>query len=402
MKIILKVKTLVALLLSLLLVLSVTGCGQQAPSGEKPKAEGEVKKPYKIGAILDVTGKGSALGVSERDAIKMLVEEQNAQGGINGHPIDLVLYDNESDEMKSVIGVKKLINEDKVAVIIGSSQSGTTMAMIDTATKAQIPLVSLASSAKIVTPVAERKWIFKSPQNDSLVAEKIGAYMLAQNLKNVASVKLNNAFGDSAGGAFQAVAKAKGITILTEEKIEATDKDFTSQLTRVKAAKPDAVVVWAIPPSAPILTKNYQQMKLEMPIIFNHGIGQKAFIDMAGDSANGVLFPAGKILVAESLPDSDPQKKIILDFVKSYEAKFGSRTTFAGHASDGFQLVRQAMEKAGDDPAKIRDELENTKNFLGIHGYFNMTAEDHSGLRMEDLVFVRIENGKWVLAEQLK
>ncbi|MDA8212445.1 MAG: ABC transporter substrate-binding protein [Clostridia bacterium] len=403
-------KTLIALLLSVLLALSVAGCGgtqQGGQGGEKAKSAGETKpaneakKPYKVGLILDITGKGSALGVPERNTLKMLVEEQNAKGGINGHLIELVLYDNESDEMKSVIGAKKLINEDKVAVIIGSSQSGTTMSMVDTVTKAQIPLVSLASSAKIVTPPADRKWIFKTPQNDSLVAEKIGEYLVEKNLKKVASIKLNNAFGDSAGAAFQEVAQAKGITILAEEKIEAADKDFTSQLTRIKAVKPDAVVVWSIPPSASILTSNYRQMKMEMPLIFNHGIGQKAFIDMAGEAANGVMFPIGKILVAEALPDSDPQKQVILDFVKSYEAKFGSRTTHAGHAWDAFQLVRQAMEKAGDDPAKIRDELENTKNFVGIHGVFNMSTEDHSGLRKDDLVFVRIENGKWVPAEKL-
>ena len=174
---------------------------------------------------------------------------------------------------------------------------------------------------------------------------------------------------------------------------------MTSQLTKVKAASPDAVLVWAIPPAASVVTRNYRQLGIEAPLFHSHGIANKTFIDQVGKAADGVIFPIGKLLVAEQLPDSDPQKATLLKYAKDYEAKYGPRSAFGGIAWDSANLLIQAISKVGQDPAQIRDELEATKNFVGISGVFNFTTQDHNGLDANSLIFVKIENGKWKLIQ---
>ncbi len=384
--------TILAALLTFALVFS-TGCGSaKAPENQTGK-EPEV---YKIGAIFDITGPASSLGVPERNTAMMLEEQINARGGINGHPVEIIIEDNESNETKALQAAKKLIEVDKVLAIAGPSTTGTSMAIIDTVQKYQVPLVSAAAGVSIVTPVNERQWVFKTAQNDSVVVAKIIEYLQKNNLKKVAFLSMNNAFGDSGRKEFEAAAPAAGITIVATERFGATDNDMTAQLTNVKAANPDAVIVWAIPPSASIVTKNYRQLEIDAPLIHSHGVGNQAFIDLAGEAANGVTFPVGKLLVAEDLPDSDPQKEVLLEYASAYEKKYNQpRSTFGGHAWDAVSLIVSALEKAGPDRAAVRDELEKTQNFAGISGVFDMSPQDHSGLTKDALVMVEIMDGKW-------
>ncbi len=375
----------------LILGLIVSGCGSK---GTSEKASTEGKEPYKIGAIFDVSGASSSLGIPEKDSVQMVIDEINKNGGINGHPIDLVLLDNKSNETESALAVRNLIQQGVVAVV-GSSTSGTTMAMVDAVQKAGIPLISSAASIKIVEPVAERKWVFKTAQSDSLVAQKIAEYLKAKGMTKVAFASMNNAYGDSGRAEFEKVAQSQGITIVAKEKFEQNDTMMTSQLTNIKKANPQAVICWAIPPSASSFTTNYRQLGLTMPLIHSHGIGNQKFIELAGDAANGVIFPAGKLLVAENLPDSDPQKQVLTDYAKAFEAKFGSRNTFGGHAWDGINIVLEALKKVGPDKEKLRTEIENTKEFKGISGVFNMSPQDHNGLDLDCMVMVEIVNGKW-------
>lgn len=384
------------LCLALVLVLA-TGCGGGAKQEGQGGQEAEV---YKIGAIFDITGPASSLGVPERDTAKMLEEQINAAGGINGHPVEIIIEDNESNETKAVQVAKKLIEVDKVLAIAGPSTTGTSMAIIDTVTKNEVPLVSAAAGATIVTPVAERKWVFKTAQNDTVVVEKIIDYLKSINAAKVAFLSMNNAYGDSGRKEFEALVPAAGFEIVATERFGATDNDMTAQLTKVKSANPDAVVVWAIPPSASIVTKNYRQLGIEAPLIHSHGIGNRTFIDLAGDAANGVVFPVGRLLVAESLPDDDPQKEVLVKYATDYESKYNQpRSTFGGHGYDAVALIVEALKKAGPDRAKIRDELEKTSNHPGISGVFNMSAQDHSGLTKDALILVEIENGKWQILD---
>jgi branched-chain amino acid transport system substrate-binding protein len=329
-----------------------------------------------------------------------MVEEQiNKAGGINGTPIKVIIYDTESDETKTVLATKKLIDEDKVVAIIGPSQSGETLAIVDTVEKAEVPLISAAASIKIVDPV--KKWVFKTPQSDVLIITALIDHLKAKNLTKIGWLSASNAFGDSGKVEFEKLAPGAGLTVVASEAFAATDTDMTAQLTRVRAANPDAIVVWATPPAAAIVSKNAFQLGIKQPVFQSHGIGNKQFIDVAGEGANGVVFPAGKLLVANDLPDSDAQKKALVQYTKDYEAKFGAGTlsTFGGHAWDCMWVVTEALKKSGPDRAKLRDALENTKEFVGITGVFNFTATEHNGLDKRAVTMVEIKDGKWVPAK---
>ena len=390
-------KKRVFLVIALILGLVLAGCGGAQESTEK-SSSAETKEPYKIGAIFDISGTGSSLGVPERDTVNMIVEKVNENGGIDGHPIELIMLDNKSNETEAALAAKSLIQKDVLA-IIGCSTSGTTLAMLEGIQQAEIPLVSAAASIRIVEPVNERKWVFKTAQSDSLVAEKVASYLKSKGLTKIAFASMNNAFGDSGKVEFEKAAAKEGIEILVAEKFEQNDTIMTSQLTNIKKADPQAVLAWAIPPSASSFTTSFQQLGLTMPLIHSHGIGNKTFIDLAGEAAEGVVFPAGKLLVAEGLPDDDPQKQVLVEYATDFEAKFGPRNTFGGHAWDALQIVLNAVEKAGPDRAKIRDEIEKTTDFVGISGVFNMSPEDHNGLSLDSMVMVEISEGSWIPAK---
>jgi len=356
---------------------------------------------YKVGAIFDATGPASSLGVPERDTVKMLETQVNAAGGIKGpdglmHKIEVVFYDNQSQESQSVLVAKRLIEEDKVPVIIGPSQSGTTLAIVDTTQAAKIPLISAAASFKIVEPVTDRKWVFKTPQSDSLIMENALAYHKKVGHTKLAWLSVNNAFGDSGRSELQRLAPKYGITIVADERFGATDTNMTAQLTKIRSSGADCLQIWATPPAASTVTKNVADLGLKLPVYHSHGIGNQDFIDLAGASANSIIAPMGKLLVAASLPDSDPQKKTLTTYTEQYQKAYGKGpTTFGGHAWDAFNIALLAMQKAGNDPAKIRDEIEKIKNFVGITGVFDFSDKDHNGLDNRAVTMVTIDGGKW-------
>ena len=394
--------------------LVLNGCGPTTPAPERGATTAAAGSPavasgeaYKIGAIYDVTGAASSLGIPERNTAQMLADELKAAGGIVGpdglrHAVEIVIYDSQSDETKTVLAAKKLIEEDKVSAIIGPTQSGTTLAVLDTVQTAEVPLISNAASIKIAEPVAERKWVFKTAPSDRLVVGALVAYLEGQGITKVGWMSVNNAFGDSGKTEFEAAAPGAGIEIVAAEKFEATDTDMSAQITKVRGADLQALVVWSTPPSASIVTKNAYDLGLNVPIFHSHGIANQAFVDLATkEAAEGVRFPVGKIVVASQLPDSDPQKAVLMEYAAKYEAAFGAApVTFGGHAWDAVQLLVQVMEKAGPDRARIRDELEKAQGFVGIGGVFNFSASDHAGLDSSALVIVEIRDGQWKVAGQ--
>ncbi len=355
---------------------------------------------YRVGAIFSITGPGSSLGIPERDTALMLEADINARGGVRGpdgkaHPLKLVIYDDTSDETKAVLAAKKLIDEDRVVAIVGTTLSGTSLAILDTTQKAEVPLVSCAAAAKIVEPAAERKWVFKTPQSDALIVGALIDYLKAKGLTRVAWAGVDYAFGQLGWIEFEKAAQKAAVTIAASEKFGQKDVDMTAQLIRIKAANPQAVVVWSIPPSASLATKNYADLGLKMPLFQSHGIGNKKYIELAGAGANGVIFPAGKLLVAEQLPDLDVQKYVLLGYARDFETRYGPRNTFGGHAWDAVRLVVRALEKAGPDRAAVRAALEGTKNFVGITGVFDFSAADHNGLDARAVTMVQIVDGQW-------
>ena len=366
------------------------------------------QQPIKFGFIPDITGPASSLGLPERDTALMLQAEIDAKGGIKGRPVKLVIYDGESTETKTLLAAKKAIEEDQVAALICCSQSGTSLAIKNAVQTAKVPMVSMAASVKIVEPVKDSFWVFKTPQSDHLIAEVLVDYLVTRKLTRVAWMNVDNAFGDSGRLEFDWLAKRAGIAIVANERFGDKDVDMTTQLTKVKGGDAQALVVWAIPPAASVVTKNAKELGLQIPLFHSHGVANKRFIDLAGPAANGVRFPAGKLLTAESLPDSDKQKKTLIAYAKAFEAKYGPRNTFGGHGWDAIWLAYRAVEAAAartspDDlvsfRAAIRDELEKIKEFVGISGIFNLSVTDHNGLDKRAVTMYEIVNGQWQLAK---
>ncbi len=369
-----------------------------------PSASGQ---DYRIGFVAAITGPASSLGGPERDVAVMLQKELDAAGGIVGpdgkkRSVRIIIHDDQSKADETVKAVKKLVADDKVHVVIASSQSPTSLAVIPIVTEARVPLISLASSHAIVTPVKDRFWVFKTPQSNIHVAVHQVNYLKAKGFRKIASLYVSDAFGEDSRRGLAEMIKGTAIEAVYEDKFEHADKDMTPQLTKVRASGAQALIVHAIPPSASIITKNFRDLGMTIPLIHNHGVGNKPFIDLAGGAADGVIFPIGKMLVAEELPDADPQKKVLLDFVAWYEKGTGKpRSTFAGHAWDALKMVFPILAKLPADMpleparARIRDELEKTRGFVGTGGIFNMSAEDHVGLDERSMVLVRVEGGKW-------
>lgn len=388
-----KISILLICALVLFTILAAGCSSNQATQGSSAKPGDTIN----IGAVLDISGPSSSLGIPERDTLQMLADQLNAKGGINGRQVKMVILDNKSDETESVMAVKKLIDSEKVVAIIGSSASGTSLAMVDTVQKEGVALVSLATNSKIVEPVTERKWVFKMAQSDSLVAGNMIKYAKTRGAQKIAILHMNNAYGDGGQKALNQAAADNGISVVFQDKFEATDKEMSAQLTKIKNSDAQAVLVWAIPPSASIVTRNYSELALTIPMIHSHGIANQNFLDLAGPAANGIELPVGKIVVADQLPDSDPQKQALLSYTKDFTAKFNTPpSTFGGHAWDAFNMVVNAIKEAGADRAKIRDSLEKTKNFVGISGVFNMSEQDHNGLDGSCMVMVGVKDGKWV------
>jgi branched-chain amino acid transport system substrate-binding protein len=354
--------------------------------------------PYKIGAIFAVTGANSPLGTPEKQTVEMMVEQINGKGGVNGRPIQVIVYDNKSDATEAVTLAKKLIEQDNVLAIIGPSGSGDSTAIIETVTKAEIPLITCAASDAITKPVADRKWVFSTPQLSSLAVEEIITHLTQGGIKKVALLTDSNAFGSTGRDALLAALPKVSIAIAADEKYNMTDTDMTAQVTKIKGTDAQAVICWGTNPGPAIIAKNMKQLAVTLPLYNSHGIANLSFITLAGEAANGVMFPAGKLLVADQLPDADPQKVVLLQYKKDFEAKYGAgnANTFGGHAYDALNMVVKALGSAGADKAKIRDYIENNiKNFAGTGGVFNMSPTDHNGLTKEAFEMIKIVDQKW-------
>lgn len=355
------------------------------------------KEPYKIGAVFSVTGAASFLGEPEKNTVLMLAEQINRAGGINGHPIEVIIEDSKSDETQAVLAAKKLIEKDKVLAIIGPTTTGESMALIPIVTKAQTPMISVAAGAGITQPVRERYWIFKTAQYDTSAVEAIYTYMKKKGISKIGIMTITTGFGDSGRKALLELAPKFGISIVADERYGPKDTDMTAQLTKIKAAGAQAVINWSIGPGQVIVTKNWHALKMGIPLFQSHGWGSKKNIELAGKAAEGVIAPLGRLVIWDKLPDKHPQKALLKKYATDYETKFKAEpSTFGGHAYDAFMMVVEALKKVGPDKKKIRDYIENNiKNWPGTGGIFNMSPSDHCGLDMNSFEMVTVKNGKW-------
>jgi len=361
--------------------------------GEKEKLES-----YKIGGIFAITGAASYLGEPERNTMVMIAEKINQEGGINGIPVEVIIEDTVGDETKSVNAVKKLINSDKVIAVIGPSRSGTTMAVIPIVEKAEVPLISCAAAETIVKPV--KKWVFQTPQLDRHAVERIYGYMQEAGITKIAIMSGTTGFGSAGRDQLIKLAPEYGITILADETYGPEDTDMTPQLTKIRGAQAQAIVNWSIVPAQVIVAKNMRQLGMKIPLFLSHGFGNIKYVEAAGEAAEGIMFPAGRLLVADAVPSSHPQKKVLVDYKSMYEGKYNEPvSTFGGHASDAMWILIEALKRAGKSADKytLRDEIEKTKEFVGTGGIFTYTPENHNGLTAEAFEMLVVENSQFTI-----
>jgi branched-chain amino acid transport system substrate-binding protein len=358
------------------------------------------KEPYKVGAVFSVTGRTSFLGEPEKKTAVMIAEAINKVGGINGHPLELVVYDDESDETKAVLAVKRLLKKDKVPVIIGPSLSGNTLAVVKVMNDAKVPLVSCAASNKIVTPVVDRHWIFKVPQSDTHAVEKIYDYLLKKEINKIAIMSVSTGFGASGREELLRLAPQVGIEILADERYGPKDTDITAQLTRIRGTDAQAIVNWSVGPTQVLAVKNWHDLGMtNMPFYQSHGFGSRKNITLAAGAAEGVFCPLGRVNIPDLVPADHPQKKVIEIYNEAYQAKYSEPlSSFGGHGWDALNLVIDALKAVGPDSAKIRDYIENRTNYVGQHGVFNFSPTDHNGLTKEAFEMVVVKDGDWALA----
>ena len=351
----------------------------------------------KIGAVLAVTGPASFLGDPEAKTLKMLADDINKKGGVLGKQIEIVIYDSGGDAAKAKQFATRLVEDDKVIAQVGGSTTGDTMAMIPVFEDAKLPFISLGGAVAIIEPA--KKFVFKTPHTDKMACEKIFEDMKKRGLTKIGMISGQDAFGKSMQDECKKVIGTYGIEVLADETYGPRDTDMTPQLTNVKAKTGIQAVLNAGFGQGPsIVTRNYKQLGFTVPLYQSHGVASKGFIDAAGEAAEGIRLPAAALLIAEKLPDSDPQKAVVVAYTKAF-AEYAKQpvSTFGGHAYDGLNILVEAIKRAGTtDGQKVRDEIEKTKGFIGTGGVVNMSPADHMGLDLSAFRMLEIKKGDWV------
>ncbi len=354
----------------------------------------------KIGSTLAQTGPASFLGDPEAKTLKMLVAELNAKGGINGEKIELIMYDDGADPNKARTFATRMVDDDEVVAVIAGSTTGATMAMIPVFEEAGIPFISLGGAVVIIDQV--KQWVFKTPHTDLMACAKIFEDMQARGLTKVGMISGGGGFGKSMRGQCAGLAGEYGIEIIADETYGPKDADMTPQLTKIGNTEGlQAVLNPGFGQGPAIVTRNFRQLNINVPLYQSHGVASKSYIELAGDAAEGVRLPASALLVADKLAGDDPQKAVVVGYRDAYEAATGNPlSTFGGNAYDAFHMLVAAIERAGSaDSAAIRAEIEKTSGFMGTAGLVNMAADDHLGLDLTAFRMLEIKGGDWTIVE---
>ena len=358
------------------------------------------QQPIKIGAIISKTGPAAFLGEPQEATLNGFVKELNANGGVLGRPVELIIYDDATNANSARTFATRLIEDDKVVAAIGTSTTGGTLAIMSVSEAAKVPPVSLAAAIATVEPV--KPYIFKTPHTDRLVCKKSIGHMKAQGYKNIALVTGTDGVGKSMRHECAAAAKAEGIRIIADETFNPKDVDMSPQLTRIKNTKGvDAVFVGGFGQSLAVVARNYRQLGLPFPQYHSHGSASKTFIELSEGGAEGALVTGPLLVVGDKLPQNSPLRPAVVKSAKAFTEMTGKPvSTFGGYSYDAILLITEAIKRAGSDkPKAIRDALEATKNLPGVTGMFNMSPTDHLGITADSLYMVRVKNGDWALAE---
>ena len=356
----------------------------------------------KIGVVLSTTGPAASLGIPEKNTVALLPKE------IGGKSVQYIVLDDGTDTGKAVQDVHKLIDEDHVDAIVGSTVTPNSLAMIDPISAAKTPMISLAASAKIVEPMDDkRKWAFKTPQNDDLMANAIADYMSRHGVKTVGFIGFADAYGESWNAEFAKAASADHLKVVANEKFNRTDASVTGQVLRIMSANPDAVLIAGSGTPAALPAKELKQRGYKGKVYQTHGVANNDFLRVCGKDCDGEILPAGPVLVADQLPSSNPVRESSLAYKNAYEKAYGagSVVTFGGHAWDAGQMLQRAIPEALGKAqpgtaafrAALRDALENIKELPISQGIMNTSPTNHNGLDQRARVMVEVVDGKWKL-----
>lgn len=356
----------------------------------------------RVGVVVSSTGPAASLGIPEKNTVALLPQT------IGGQKVVYTILDDASDTTAAVTAARKLIQDNRVDLIVGTTTTPASLAMIDVAAEAKVPMISLAASEAIIKPVdARRSWVFKTPQTDAIMAAAIAAHMQQNKVKTVGYIGFNDAYGEGWLAELQKNAAARGIRVVAVEKYGRSDTSVTGQILKIVAARPDAVLIGASGVPAVLPQKTLNDRGYAGKIYQTHGVANADFLRVGGKDVEGAILPAGPVLVADQLPATNPNRRVGLSYTQAYEARFGkdSVSTFGAHMWDAGLLMQKAIPVAlkrarpgtPQFRAALRDALEGTKNVIGAHGIFNMSPTDHLGLDARSRVMVQVVNGTWKL-----
>lgn len=389
-----------------LAVLLVTGCGEESTSttsataGTSATVAQPTGEPVVIGAIVSATGANSALGEQERNVLEMMQEVINSKGGVLGRPLKIVIEDDKTDPKEAVTAANRLLDQEKAIALIAATGSASTLAVKEITAQKGLPQIAMAA-ANDITDKPPMDWIWRTPHKDALAVSRALDYIVnGLKVKKIAVLHDENAFGSSGKAEIVKQAPGLGLEVVATESYKTAETDLTAQLTKIRGESPEVLVVWGTNPGPALAAKNMKQLGMNIPYVGSHGIANKKFIELAAEAAEGVVFPAGRLLVPSSI--TEPAQKAVTDeFIALYQAKYGSSpNTFAGYAFEAVTILVDAITRAGStEPAALQSALNSTTNLPGPDGYYNYSPTDHDGLKAEDMIMVKIQGGTWVLAQ---
>ncbi len=367
----------------------------------------QAQEPIKIGAFFALSGPAASIGTPTKLVAQMVTDNINKDGGIGGRPLELVVGDTESDPTKALMEAKRLVEKEKVVALIGPTRTDEGMAVKAYIEEtARIPILMTIGGDPVIAggKFGPFRYTFKTPQRTTVAVKKVYGYLRDQNITKVALLTATDGFGKDGLTALEELAADFGMEIVSREAFAVTDTDMSPQLLKIRAGNAQALICWTIGPAGARVAKNFKQLGLPMLLVQCHGQPDPKYIELAGDAADGSIMPSTKLMVHDQLPETDPQRAVIEDFIKYYRDiyqydKQYPINTHSGYAWDALYLLADSLRQVGTDPEALRSSIEQTRGYVGISGIYNLTPEDHNGLGVDSLVMVKVEKGKWVLLQ---
>jgi branched-chain amino acid transport system substrate-binding protein len=390
------IRVLIRVLVAVALVILVAG-GLSAA---------DQKQPIKIGAMFALSGPAAHIGTPTKLVAEMVVAQINKAGGIKGRPLELIIGDTESDPAKAATIAKKFIHSDKVAAIIGPTTTGSGMQVKKIVEEAGIPTFMCVGGDPVIMggKFGPFTYVFKSPQRSSVAVKRLFTYLKEKKITKLGLLYASDSFGKDGATWLEKLAPDYGITLVAKESFGPKDTDMTAQLTKIKNTNPQGIICWTIGPAGAIVAKNKAQLGLKLPLFQCHGLPDPKYIELAGKASEGDRMPSTKLMVVNQLPDNDPQKKVIQNFIHLYTDVYHYNKQFpinthSGYAWDAISIVADAMRKAGTDPKALRAAIEGTRGYVGVSGIYSLSHDDHNGLGPDSMVIIQVKDGKFEMAK---